>query len=77
MALVPFYEANLSIYTPSGSIYGLISSDANELLRFLTDYDSEGAALNLCVRYTPDSELEVISVDEDVHKEIRKWQLSL
>lgn len=74
MAITKFYEANLSIHKPSGTIVGMISNDALELNTFLDDNDCDGCSLNLMIRDTGMESPPLRSVDgEDVYREIRSW----
>lgn len=68
-----FYEANLSIYSVNGTIYGCISSDAEKLLMFLRRYDCEGSTVSMMVRDTPEGKFRPIGGPEKVYKELEGW----
>lgn len=67
------YEANLSIHSVDGTIYGVISSDAAQLKRFLLAYDHEGSSVSMVVRDDPEKPFREVNDPEQVYKEIEGW----
>ena len=62
---------NLSIYTADGTAYGCISSDLEQLRKFLLQYDHEGSSIDLIAHAVP-GEMDFVTIGdpEDIYKEL-------
>lgn len=63
------YEAQLSILSVDGMVYGCQGSDRQKLREFLLDHDHEGSSIHLTVRWTPER-FEIIDDGERIYKEL-------